>query len=434
MKRTLKSTKPFLLSIFLCASNFVGSSQEVRIGFEDKDLVKTIEFDKGIKVPFVITTEGDHYPRTSDSIRIAISSNLEELNRFIVKKHFAITQSRILDTLEFQHTKSRLVNLEALLDSINKRKGFFTLEIEPLDKKEFKAKSQSVPVALARKKITVVMKKSSKLEVAQEYNFYLGTNFNFQENTQSDSFYSEIDVFLQNLFWKNSTGDTYGGLRAGVYKNSSSPTQTENARLTTSYSILDNLTTNDSITLQKKRVNRIENISTSNLGFFAQIMVRLVNKQEDRIQFQFFFAPYLEVIQRTQTTRYNDQDLLLLETIPLSTDSDDSRLYQALSLGRDQIHTFYDHYAGAGAPVRYSSQSIEMFMNPVLGFGQSSISQNNRIQSFGLFQFYLMWKKFGFKIHGEIRQIFGNQQEPSVALNLSKRIDIESLFVGSSQK
>ncbi len=83
---------------------------------------------------------------------------------------------------------------------------------------------------------------------------------------------------------------------------------------------------------------------------------------------------------------------------------------------------YFDGKYGVG---RSGSGSINT--NPDYFDGTNTDSEIRPKKSFAAFKFYILEKKLGIKINGEIRKFFNINQRPYVTINLSKSINLSTL-------
>jgi hypothetical protein len=142
-------------------------------------------------------------------------------------------------------------------------------------------------------------------------------------------------------------------------------------------------------------------------------------------------APRAEVIQRIETTSYDVEDFISFGTETIPRDSlNDRTIRSLLALNRERTVKYYNSYFGLGLPTFYNNKGVEIFLNPVIGMGDSAPFRRSdkSTKPFGLFQFHIIEKKHGIKLNGEIRKFFNAGQDPFIVINLSKRINLESLL------
>ncbi len=429
-------TKPFLSLLVLMFLTSVLQAQ-ISIGFDKARQVIKYESGDSFKIPYTLQIDGNKFPSKANNISVKITTDNESLNSFKVSSDIAINQSITKGHLEFKRTKDHQGNLQSLLDSIIKHKGIVELTIESLSEKQFElekdtTKKEIVKIEL-KDHIQTVILNTEKKNKSSKYNFFMGANFNFGEKVKVKSFYSEIDVFLPGLFFKNRKGTYWGGIRAGIYRNSSTTLQKDKERDDIIFLVEDENLQNDSISLIAKRVIRTPETTSENLGFYGQLLFRIF--EDDAKSFQTYLALHTEIIQRTETTKFNFKDTLHISQNYIPRDSLlDPLLRRQLRESKEFTDKLYSSYFGVGVPMKYTDKNIEVFLNPVLGYGDTGRrSRNGTGQFFGLFQFYLMEQKHGIKISGEVREYFSDQN-PQMVVNLSKRFDIESLLDSNKGK
>ncbi|GAA3652669.1 hypothetical protein [Flavivirga jejuensis] len=401
----------------------------ITLGFEKKSEIITYKESDTLTIPFSINIEGSYFPSETDDIEIEIISNSDELNLFLSNNTFKISSSKTKGELNFINNSNKLINdFKSLVNSFLEQKGIFTLQIKLSSKSDFIVNDNKISIDLNSQEKYIQLR-PEKQTSNNIYNFYLGTNFDLENKVKANSFYSEIDVYLPDLFFKNKKENFWGGIRAGMYKNRSLSTKKERTSDAQYIEIIENLPENDSITIENKRIIRTPKVSYDNLGFYAELLLKIYNsKYQD---FKVFLAPRAEVIQRVETTSYDFEDFVSLGYEKIQRDSLNSRnIRSLLSLNRERTAKYYNSYFGLGMPMFYNSKGIEIFLNPVFGMGDSApFGRNNKSnKTFGLFQFHLIEKKSKIKLNGEIRKFFNANQDPFIVINLSKRIDIESLF------
>lgn len=418
-----------VLRILFTLICFVGYSQEqITLSFSNSTEILKYQKGSALKIPININIEGSYFPNVKDEIVVSFITNIEELNSFLKTKKIAIDNSKIIDSIVFKQGNENLSNLSNVIDSILKNEKKFTIKINTISKSKFLINKNTIDVKLGKVEKTIFLEKKDNPEEKKNYNFYIGTNFDFKDKFQANSFYSEIDVFLPNLFFKNTKGKNYGGLRAGIFKNNSVSSLREFSSESGAYEIVTNDIDSDSITFTKKRVIRTPKVTYENIGLYFEVLFEISSLRNKN--FQAFIAPHFEVIQRTETTEFETEDFLNLGKETIHRDSISTKLRSLFSLNRERTRRYYNSYFGVGLPMRYSNSKIEVFLNPIIGFGDSAPLRQNTslIKSFGAFQFYMKEKKHGIKLSGDIRKYLNANQDPFIVINLSKSINIESLL------
>jgi len=283
-------------------------------------------------------------------------------------------------------------------------------------------------ITLTKTSLNVFISSSEKIK-ERKYNLHIGTNFDLKDRFETNSFYSEIDVFLPSLV---KYGSYKFGIRGGIYKNNSVSTLEEQERDFPLVSIEENSITNDSLTIITSRVSSTPSVSYENLGFYAGILYTITENKQKNQKFEIFASLHFELIQRTESYSYDNELLFPIQTSRISLDSlaSNSLLQSRLARNRDRTRKYYSSYIGIGFPMRYNNKQIEVFLNPMFGAGDPgfSIKGNDHNKTFGLIQFHLMEKKFGIKLSGDIRRYWGFRQDPIITLNLSKSFDLTKLF------
>ncbi len=437
----MKKLQPFLFCILsICSIHFMEAqttnldteknTQKIALGFEKASEIVQFKESDTLTIPFSITIDGSYVPSKSDNIKVKISSSSNALNAFLSNNEFNIHASKTKGELKFTNESNKHINsFKDIVESIQHKEAIFSLSFTLLKKKfNVPGTEVSIETKISRKYIEL---RPDKDESDRKYNFFLGANFDLENKVKANSFYSEIDAYLPGLFFKNKKGDLWGGLRAGIYKNRSLSTNKDRSIETSRIEILENLPENDSAVVENKRILRTPKVSYDNLGFYAELLLRVHNSKN----FKMYLAPRAEVIQRVETTSYDFEDLIALGTEKIPKDSLNSRTIRSiLSLNRERTAKYYNSYFGLGTPMFYNNKEIEIFLNPVLGMGYSDLARSrtpSREKSttfFGVFQFHIIEKKHGFKLNGEIRKFFGAGQDPFIVINLSKRIDLKSLI------
>lgn len=408
---------------------FLSHAQDVSLKFN-----KSVEFidykdSDTLKIPFTATVEGRYLLEKDDKISLSITSNIPELNFFQIKKEFKLTGSKIQDTLIFHNGDKTLGDLKAIVGSIiKKKKKHFKIVSDTLEI-TFVANSKTITIDKKDFEKTIILKDIPKKK-KQSYNFFLGTNFDFNDKVKANSFYSEIDVFLENLFFKNKKENLWGGIRAGISKNKSQSIHNESKGDINVFDLVENHADSSFITIEEKLVTRTPKTTYDNLSFYTELLLRIHISNNGK--FRAFIAPHAEIIQRIETTSYDLQDFISLGKSYVPKDSLNSpTLRYKLSRNREKTRKFFNSYFGVGFPLKYNDNKIEIFLNPVFGMGDSSpiIKRSGPMnKAFGLFQFHIEEKNHGIKLSGEIRKYFSANQDPFIVINLSKRINIESLL------
>lgn len=426
----MKTLKSILLVIFFIYTSNI-EAQSIELGFEKKSEIITYKESDTLSIPFSLKLKGNYIPNDSDKIEVEIISNSDELNLFLDKKtnKLIISNSTTEGKLLFINNKNTLINnFKSIIDSFRGQKGIFTLNIKPLSQNNFIVNKSTIVVK------PIITEKYIQLRLEKEtfnnaYNFYLGTNFDLEDNVKANSFYSEIDAYLPDLFFKNKKGDYFGGIRAGMYKNRSLSTAKERTADTRIIEIIENSPESDSVTIENKRIIRTPKTSYDNLGFYAELLLKIYKSKNHN--FKVFLAPRAEVIQRIETTSYDVEDFISFGTETIPRDSlNDRTIRSLLALNRERTVKYYNSYFGLGLPTFYNNKGIEIFLNPVIGIGDSAPFRRSdkSTKPFGIFQFHITEKKHGIKLNGEIRKFFNAGQDPFIVINLSKRINLESLL------
>lgn len=309
------------------------------------------------------------------------------------------------------------------------KKGSFTVNLKHDDKTE------KISLAKDKKTITIVVKKENKYSyekvLRRKYNFHIGTNFDFQNELEVNSFYSEINFFLPNLFLKDKMG-----LQGGIYKNSSISDLKERDENVIIKEIQGDIAPSDtSVTITTSRAVRTPRESYENLGIYAGFLYRILKNTNiyDDHKFEMFLLLNFEVIERRVTTTYVDELLFPLSTeeIPLSSFSEDEEL-QSLLIPENTTVKYYSSYYGLGLPMRYNNDYVEILMTPSIGIGAPgyTIGDNSPsdISSFAAVQFSLIEKNYGIKLSGDLRKYLRSSQTPFITINLSKSFDITNLI------
>ena len=347
--------------------------------------------------------------------------NGEKSKLKLIPKNDSVTSDSIPSRIKIKDFKKDLNTLV--------KKGKLSIKI-----KNIKSKGDKIKIDNSKKEIIVIIRNVSKYSydkvLKRKYNFHIGTNFDFQNSLEANSFYSEISVFLPNLFLHERVG-----LRAGIYKNSSVSILEERTTNQTILEIQDNSVTDNELTVVRKNVSRTPERSLDNLGIFAGFTVRLNNKTELSLKenFQIFAMLNFELIERRETIVFNDELLFPIETFDVTFEdlADDEELREAL-VPQNTTRKFYSSYYGLGFPMLYNNKYIEVFLLPIFGVGNPGYRINelssNEISSFASAQFSLTEKKYGIKLSGDVRKYLRSGQTPIITINLSKSFDLTSLF------
>jgi len=423
----MKTLAPLVLLISLFTT-FTSFSQSIKIGFKERQEVIKYEPSDTLKIPYTITLSGNYFPDVDHKILVTIISDSEKLNPYLEKKgEIFIKQSITKGELIFHAKNDETGIIKNLTQSIIDKDEFLNLEIKPLTTTKFiLEKKDTVEIKLGQNKKTISLRKK-KLTSNSHYNFYLGANFDLKETLKANSFYSELEVFLPGQFFKNKDGNLWGGIRAGIYKTEIETTFKDEARDGIVLTIKEDAVENDSITLEKQFATITPRTTFSNIGLYAQLLFRTYSSPNE--QFQVFMAPHAEIIQRTETTNFEISDVINLGNITIPRDSIISREYRpSLARTRERTRKFYNTYFGIGFPTKYKSNQIEVFINPVIGYGDSAIlnSRNDSGNMFGIIQFYLIDDILKLKLSGEVRKYFNANQNPLLTINLSKRFNLDT--------
>lgn len=379
--------------------------------------------DTIIKIPFKIIANG-HLPQKNDPIKLFIKipvlDSLKEFSKY--QKEFLITGYESSYVIELKTDKKGQESFEKSLDALVKKE----LIVIHLDKITYQS-SGAIEIDENKNSFNVLVIEEDRKEYnyknneQQKYNFYLGTNFDLKQRFETNSFYSEIDVFLPNLI------NRYG-IRAGIYKNNSVSGKKELERDETLVEIVENSITSDSLTIQERRVLNTPSVSYENLGLYVNFLGQL-HKDEN---FELYLSAHLEVIERREEYSYNNVELFPLDVYTISLDSlaNDLALQRDLSSNRNRTRKYYSTYYGIGTPALYNNDYIQAFFYPILGLGSPGfyIKDSNNIHLFGSFQFYLKEKRFGIRLSGDVRKYFGFNQDPIIAISLSKSFNLSNIF------
>ncbi|SNY99930.1 hypothetical protein [Flagellimonas pacifica] len=265
---------------------------------------------------------------------------------------------------------------------------------------------------------------------SNRYNFFIGTNFDLRDRFEANSFYSEIDVFLPDL---SNKGAGKIGIRAGIYKNNSVSTLAEYARNAEVLEIVEGQTTSDTIAFERNRVRSVPNVSIENLGLYFQAFFTLKEKKNKNFNFRLMLGGHVEVIERTETTNLSNENLFSFGTEKIATSSliQNDTLQAKLAASSTRTIKFYDSHYGITLPMFFQSKEIEVFLNPILGIGNPGNRERlntTSVKTFGVAQFYLLERKYGVKLSGDVRKYFASGQTPIITISLSKTINLSSLF------
>ncbi len=398
-----------------------------KIGFKESLEIVSIDSgkDKELTIPFKVNSQG-YSPKEIDSVffevKIPEFDKIDVLKEYT--KEFNLIGSETSYKIEIKSSEKTIDSFLVALDSIvNKDK----LEIE-ITKIKHVSNSQ-IKISDQNKKLVIVTKSVDKEgynynEIKnRKYNFYIGTNFDLKDRFEANSFYSEIDVFLPNLIGKF-------GFRGGIYKNNSVSGELEEDRRDTELvQVVENSITNDSITIERKRVLRTPSVSYENLGLYFDVIFNL-KKSEN---FEWYVSAHFEAIERREEFSSTDEDLFPLDRFTISIDSlsNNRPLQRLITQNRDRTRKYFSGYYGVGSPILYNNKYMQAFFYPTFGGGTPGFSISGSDTDwwfFGAFQFHLMEKKFGIKLSGDIRKYFGFGQNPIITINLSKSFNLTNIF------
>jgi hypothetical protein len=430
-KVTLESTNKTLI---------VRKKKVIAIGFQkDKRVINITNNKKKIEIPYVIVPSG-FTPSPKDSVRAFIYiTGLEGLGVQIeTKKEISISKPIVEGKF--------ILDLEPYSDDLyvktrEKLRKLSLLEVKIDDIKYAKTTNYKYEVQSGKNSLlyNFTWVNDQSTINSNTYNFFLGTNFDLQQRFEATSFYSELDVFLPEL---SDKGIGALGIRAGIYKNNSISRLDEGVRDIEILQIIEDQSSDTQITYETKRVRTTPTVSTENLGLYLEGFRTFQHKKTDNFIFKIMIGFHFELIERKETTELGNQDLFSLGTQTISVDelNQNDSLRARLSTNFKRTVRYYDSYYAITFPFFYQSKSIEVFLNPFIGGGNPGLRNRlsedraNPFTMFGAFQFQLMEREFGFKLSGEVRKFFSDSQPPIIVINLSKRIDIASLFKSNKTK
>ncbi|PRX53825.1 hypothetical protein [Flagellimonas meridianipacifica] len=421
----MKTIPTTLFLLCFCLSQI---NAQITLKLSGTENVKTFGFKEDLKIPIKIDLVGNYLPSKEDNIKVKVLTNMEILNEFLVKQEYDLDRSSVLDTLVFKDEKYPLVKLKGIVDTLIKSERLIKVAIRKTSRDKFEVEGKEVKIELADDEMIVKIENKEKTK-DYDYNFFIGANFDLQNQLSTESYYAEIDVFLKELI-PLKRKNNFLGVRAGLYKNNSVGRLLENSFSRDVFQVLDSLTVGDTLTLQQRNVRQTPRVSSSNLGFYGELLFNMYKNEKKN--FQAFLAFHAELIERTITTEFEEGNFLDLGQFQITQDSlrlDRALQARILSNG-PRTEKFYSSFFGLGTPLLYSSKSIEIFINPVFGFGDTGdrFSRDGTFKSFFLAQFHLLEQKHGIKLSGEIRKYFNANQNPFVVINLSKRFNITSLL------
>ncbi|MEP2934886.1 MAG: hypothetical protein ABJM06_04160 [Gilvibacter sp.] len=427
--------KTLLIVSVLTSSIAIAQTQDtITISFDKQLQFLDSSVSSDFKIPYTVQVKGNKFPNAKDSIYFSISTSIAALNPFIKNSKILLSQSIVKGNLEFDPTKNKDVAFKTLVDSIFNNQKKIELNLESISKNKFGTEDNETKIIISKSKLTIVLQQNPIKQKA-EYNFYAGANFDLKEQLKASSFYSEIDVFIPGIIFKNKkTGAYVGGLRAGIYKNTSVSTEKENTFSTEVLTITENDTSLDSVTIASKTVQITPKTTFDNLGLYASLLIRLHNSTDNK--FQLYIAPYAEVIQRSEKTEFDSKDLVELSTSRISRDTlNSSRIQTLLNKTNEANRKFYTSYYGLAFTAKFKNKHFEMLLNPTFGVGDIGFNfrGKNKLQLFGAMQFYLKERKYGIKLGGDIRKYFNINQSPFLVVTLSKSISLDSL-ISSGEK
>lgn len=428
----MKTFSTFLLALLFINAHSL--AQKATIKLLNIGKVQSVDMTEELKIPFKMELSGGYVPSKDEDIKVTLVTDVEILNTFIEKKEFLVLGNLVIDSLVFKQKKESLVKLKNILDTLVKNESIIQISIKSTNKTSFKVDGTTINLGYSEDFMPVRLTHVNKAR-NYDYNFFLGANFDMQTQLKTESYYAEIDVFLPDLVTLKKDR-FFLGLHAGIYKNNNVRKELENSVARPIFEIIDSLSTNDSVAVIENRALQTPNVSTSNLGFYARLLFNLYNNEKKN--FRAFLAFHTELIQRTQTITYESDNLIRINQSMIPRDSLQNNavlLYRILN-NSPSTDRFYSSFIGVGAPLLYSGKSIEVSLNPVFGFGDTGarVRGGDTFKSFFLAQFYLMEKKHGVKINGEIRKYFNAKQNPYVVINFSKRFDISSLLDSNKSK
>ena len=319
-------------------------------------------------------------------------------------------------------------NYKALKDSLLKNKSL-TLQLSSVDHSKNENISEIEIIDEKNNTITYDLRKQNNL--SNRYDIFFGSNFDIKEKFATSKFFAEINVFLPKM-----VRNKYG-LRGGIYKSNTSTKLEEDRKQTILFTQLES-TDPSTITYETKSVNSIPTVSIENLGLFAEWLYSLSNSSEN---FNLFLGFHIEVIQRLERYTFENNSTLTLDvnTISLTELQNDPVLIENLNSSNTHTNKYVDSYFGLSLPVFYhhkntNDQTLEVMVNPSLGFGEPGIPLDpeigNPLSFYGFTKFHLILgseKGLRFKICGEARKYFNFDQAPVITVNLSAAMNLENL-------
>ena len=280
--------------------------------------------------------------------------------------------------------------------------------------------------------VIFIQKQKSSLNNKKKYNFYIGTNFDLTDKLTLNSFYSEIDILIPNVYHRL-------GLHGGIYKNNSVSTLNERARDIPIARIVENSITADSISLQVSKFTSIPKVSYENLGLYFDIIYSINNPEEDRKEnFSIFASFHTELIERREDYTYENKELFPITTtttISLDSLAQNPGLQRAITSYDKHSRKYYSSYFGIGLPMLYKNKNIQSYFHPTFGVGSPGIfikGSNTNFRYYLSMQFYLMENKYGIKLSGDVRKYSGFYQDPIITINLSKSFNLTNIFSNNS--
>ena len=378
-------------------------------------------YDDQIRIPFIVKATGK-IPVQEDQIKVKIEiTDFSELSEKI--SSFSVVGEQSSHSIIISENKDEKL-FRSFIEKLSE-KDKIKLTLTSLDKKTERK------VEIEKEKNVLEYYLKPVISTKNEYNFYIGTNFDLKDNFQATSFYSEIEAWMPDVI------ENKFGFRAGIYKNnnSASTDSTSFAEPATINTVTElSGETPDSISYDIKKVRRVPLPSIENLGLYGEFLF----KAHQTSTFKGYIAFHFEVIERREKYNFNDSELFNFQTVTISKDSlyNNTKLQTVLSQPREIRRKYYDSYYGIGLPMQFwnKKNDFKIFLNPVFGYGNpglyrrvdGEIIDDNRF--FGLCQFSLVENKFGIKLSGEIRKYFAYFQSPIISINISKKLNISNIL------
>ncbi len=390
-------------------------------------LQKDLADDEKIEIPFRLNATG-YVPIEAD--KAVAKVNIKGIKEADGLYSFPIAGSASLHSLLIEKaTHPELY--EKIKEALN-NSPLVELELSEVERQS----EHPVEIDASRSATDIRLKKMNSADAS--YSFFLGTNFEFSTNFEAKDIYYQVDISLFNLF------KSRWGLRAGLYKNTTSRYLEEFILRPTHYELVDETASGQVFNLIE--TGMAPSISTESLGFYFEIPYKII----DVHNFNVFITPHLEAIERREKYNYEIiyQSILSTEITSYPLDFATRR-----PLPAEVNSKYWEGYLGVGFPMLYRNPGgdFEVILNPIFGAGYpgpypvftsfyTGIPDYDYIQIvedkldprlFTAFQFNIIInpkKSLGIKLGSDVRKFLGDERKPIVTVNLSTKLEFSKLF------